>query len=371
MDNHSLINTTRAKSNWKFIVSGKTDDDNNGTTNFTNNYPSSTDPSIRGCLINVKHLFFNPTETNGLNVSAVKIYLDGVGVSNVVTNEDLTNGNIDPVSNEPASEKYRQLNPSTCIGIFPLSHRGVGREGTQIQSRAGNPYTSGIWCSADIPSLTAFTVRIKPWTYAIEDGDDALREYSPPEVAPVVGGTEISPAIHQLEVGGHPYTPVLNGTYISVGSYYRDPSPPRNFKASVDHHLFRRDDPDADHTYLLFSYGIHTTATWYVAEYPLLGDEPIDYLNNNSTTLGQLNQHSIGTGWNDYSDGGAGGGIGHYPSAAYTPSHTLTATYTAPVLAPVLPVDAPVADWSIADEWGNRQFGFELEVIQIRNEVKI
>jgi hypothetical protein len=633
MDNHSLINTTRAKSNWKYIITGKTDDDDNGNTTFTNNYPASTDPSIKGCLINVNHLYYNPTEAEALNIDAVKIYIDGIGVQNIMTNEDLTNGDtINDIFNEPRSRKYRELNPSTCIGIFPLSHRGIAREGTQVQSRTGNPYTSGIWCSADIPSLTAFTVRIKPWTYSVE-AEDANSEagtggllggveeepsFKPPHLAHIeidggndyielsnlAGGSEdvldwskdwsfgitlagltdttgdakqmcliqkngnaiylsrggtnwgvyisgdyggyrhgantwyrpasngkllftykastqklryyigtddstgynlratitpngtlmtnrdtflasshdeasnnvlyigkatsgsstihweggfnnavisdiqltganINPffvvgndeatyinssiysdytsylplgegqyphivdrkdhcdgvlndgtpddyvidqqdppsnygdtihpfivehgGVHILTVANHPYTPALNGEYGSVGSYYRDPSPPRNFKTSTDHHLFRRDSET--NTYLLFSYGIHDTATWYVAEYPLLGDEPIDYLNSNSTTLGQLNQHSIGTGWNDFS-----GGVGHYPTEAYTPSHSLTASFLslpeAPITSPEQ-VGVPIQTWDVADTWENRQFGLELEVIQIRNEVKI
>ena len=126
---------------------------------------------------------------------------------------------------------------------------------------------------------------------------------------------------HTLTVANHPYTPALNGDYISVGSLYRDPSPPRYFKESVDHHLFRMDT--ATNTYLLFSYGIHTNATWYIGIYPLLSTT-VDYLNNNHTTLGQTSQHSIGLNWNAFT----GGGIGHWPSPAYTPSHTLTGVYS-------------------------------------------
>jgi hypothetical protein len=128
------------------------------------------------------------------------------------------------------------------------------------------------------------------------------------------------PTTYTLTVDNHPYTPALNGDYISVGSLYRDNSPPRYFKESLDHHLFRMDT--ATNTYLLFSYGIHQTATWYIGIYPLLSTT-VDYLNNNHTTLGQISQHSIGTGWNAFT----GGGIGHYPSAAYTPSHTLVGVY--------------------------------------------
>ena len=78
-----------------------------------------------------------------------------------------------------------------------------------------------------------------------------------------------------------------------------------------------------DNTYLLFSYGIHETATWYIGIYPLL-DINVDYLSHNHTSLGQISQHSIGIGWNAFT----GGGIGNYPSAAYTPSHTLTGVYS-------------------------------------------
>ena len=128
------------------------------------------------------------------------------------------------------------------------------------------------------------------------------------------------PATYTLTLDNHPYTPALNGDYISVGGLYRDNSPPRYFKESPDHHLFRMDT--ATNTYLLFSYGIHQTATWYIGIYPLLSLN-VDYLNENHTTLGQISQHSIGTGWNAFT----GGGIGHYPSAAYTPSHTLVGVY--------------------------------------------
>ena len=128
------------------------------------------------------------------------------------------------------------------------------------------------------------------------------------------------PTTYTLTVGSHPYTPALNGDFISVGNMYRDPSPPRYFKESPDHHLFRMDT--ATNTYLLFSYGIHQTATWYIGIYPLLSTT-VDYLNNNHTTLGQLSQHSIGLGWNAFT----GGGTGHYPSAAYSPSHTLVGIY--------------------------------------------
>ena len=136
-------------------------------------------------------------------------------------------------------------------------------------------------------------------------------------VPPVVDTIES----YTLSVDNHPYTPALNGDYISVGNYYRDPSPPRYFKESDDHHLFRMDTDD--NTYLLFSYGIHGTATWYIGIYPLL-DINVDYLSHNHTTLGQISQHSIGLGWNAFT----GGGIGNYPSAAYTPSHTLTGIYS-------------------------------------------
>jgi len=128
------------------------------------------------------------------------------------------------------------------------------------------------------------------------------------------------PATYTLTLDNHPYTPALNGDYLSVGSLYRDNSPPRYFKESPDHHLFRMDT--ATNTYLLFSYGIHTNATWYVGVYPVLPLN-VDWLNENHTTLGQISQHSIGLNWNAFT----GGGIGHYPSPAYTPSHTLVGVY--------------------------------------------
>jgi hypothetical protein len=137
---------------------------------------------------------------------------------------------------------------------------------------------------------------------------------------------EATEATHMLTVANHPYTPALNGDYVSVGSLYRDDSPPRNFKASADHHLFRMDTET--NTYLLFSYGIHDTATWYIGVYPVLATD-VDYLNNNSTTLGQTAQHSIGIGWNDFpTEVGTTGSFGHYPTEAYSPSHTLTGVYT-------------------------------------------
>lgn len=129
--------------------------------------------------------------------------------------------------------------------------------------------------------------------------------------------------IHALTVGNHPYNPDLNGTYTSVGSLYRDTSPPRNFLESEDHHVFRRDT--ADTTYLIFSYGITGNATWYVSTQPLLAPD-LDLAGLNSTNLGQTAQASIGLTWNPYSalDPQA---YGHWPSAAYTPSHTMVGTY--------------------------------------------
>ena len=143
-------------------------------------------------------------------------------------------------------------------------------------------------------------------------------EFETTDPVPPVASTIES---YTLTVDNHPYTPALDGDYISVGNYYRDPSPPRYFKESDDHHLFRMDTDD--NTYLLFSYGIHETATWYIGIYPLL-DINVDYLSHNHTSLGQISQHSIGIGWNAFT----GGGIGNYPSAAYTPSHTLTGIYS-------------------------------------------
>lgn len=134
------------------------------------------------------------------------------------------------------------------------------------------------------------------------------------------------PGVHSLTIGSHPYNPALNGTYTSVGSFYRDPSPPRNFRESADHHVFRRDT--ADKTYLVFSYGIHTNATWYVSTNPLLAAD-LDLQGKNSTDIGQTAQASIGLTWNDYSiiDPSA---YGHWPSAAYSPSHTIVGSYSPP-----------------------------------------
>jgi hypothetical protein len=143
---------------------------------------------------------------------------------------------------------------------------------------------------------------------------------TPTEAVEATEAIEATEATHHVHVANHPYTPALNGGYVSVGSLYRDDSPPRNFKASADHHLFRMDTET--NTYLLFSYGIHDNATWYIGVYPVLATD-VDYLNNNSTTLGQTAQHSIGIGWNDFT-----GGSGHYPTEAYSPSHTLTGVYT-------------------------------------------
>jgi hypothetical protein len=175
------------------------------------------------------------------------------------------------------------------------------RTNLALDSACSNPRISGT-----ILSSINCNIAIGSQTYKIET-------VTPPPAIP-------PPTTYTLTVDNHPYTPALNGDYISVGSLYRDNSPPRYFKESLDHHLFRMDT--ATNTYLLFSYGIHQTATWYIGIYPLLSTT-VDYLNNNHTTLGQISQHSIGTGWNAFT----GGGIGHYPSAAYTPSHTLVGVY--------------------------------------------
>jgi hypothetical protein len=174
-----------------------------------------------------------------------------------------------------------------------------------------------------------------------------VTESAAAEATEAIEGTE---ATHMLTVANHPYTPALNGGYVSVGSLYRDDSPPRNFKASADHHLFRMDT--ATNTYLLFSYGIHDTATWYIGVYPVLATD-VDYLNNNSTTLGQTAQHSIGVGWNDFGTGS----IGHYPTEAYSPSHTLTGVHT-----PGTPAveAAPVASGADGDGIGTPTVTFHL-----------
>tara|TARA_R110002096_G_scaffold28938_1_gene87461 strand:+ start:645 stop:2144 length:1500 start_codon:yes stop_codon:yes gene_type:complete len=493
MDNHSLINVTRAKSNWKFIVSGKTDDDDNGTTNYINNYPASTDPSIRGCLINVNHLYYNPTEAEALNVDAVKIYIDGIGVQNVMSNEDLTNGDIeDPVGNEPISRKYRNLNPSTCIGIFPLSHRGIAREGTQVQSRTGNPYDNGIFCSADIPSLTQFTVRIKPWTYSVEAEDAATGLLGGVEVEPPF----VSPHLAHIDIdGGNDYIELSNlaGGSEDVLDWSKDWSFGITLAGLTDttgdgkHMCLIQKNGNAIYlsrggtnwgVYISGDYGgyRHGANTWYrpasngkllftfeastsKLRYYMGTDDSTGYnlratiipngtlLTNRDTFLASghdeatnnvlyIGKATTGSYTNVHWEGGFNNAVisnitltganvnpffvvgndeatytssgiypdytsylplgeGEYPNVVDRKDHcdgvlnngtpddyvidqqdapALLGEAPAPAPAPA-PAEAPpvgvaIADWEESDDWGNRQFGFELEVIQIRNEVK-
>lgn len=493
MDNHSLINVTRAKSNWKFIVSGKTDEDDNGTTNFVNNYPASTDPSIRGCLINVNHLYYNAQGQGGLNISAVKIYIDGIGVQNVMSNEDLTNGDIeDPVSNEPISRKYRDLNPTTCIGIFPLAH--LTAQSSQFMDKSGNPYENGIFCSADIPSLTQFTVRIKPWTYSIEDADDGGGgllgggEEAPPafvsphlahieidggndyiELSNLSGGSEdvldwskdwsfgitlagltdtVSDAKHMcliqkagnaiyLSRGGTNWGVYITGNYggyrHGANTWYRPASNGKllfTYKASTQKLRYYIGTDDSTSYNLRATITPNSTLLGHRDTWLLSGHDEVD---NNVLYIGK---ETTGSYTNIHWEGGfnnvvisniqlasanvnpffaVGNDEATYTSSGIYPDYTsylplgegeypnvvdrkgncdgvlnngtpedyvidqqdapalLTGEAPAPAPAPApatAEVGVPIAEWAEGDDWGNRQFGFELEVIQIRNEVK-
>ena len=132
--------------------------------------------------------------------------------------------------------------------------------------------------------------------------------------------------VHTLELTKHPYNPALNGEYHSVGSFYRNDSPPRQFLPSANHHLFRRDDAANGITYLVYSYGIHAKATWYLSTNGLQSDM-YDYEDKTSKDVGQVTQTSIGVGWVPYTTHHADA-VGHYPVQAYSPQHILTGSFT-------------------------------------------
>ena len=256
-------------------------------------------------------------------------YFDGHLDDLLITNNELTGQQLVDYYTDDSFQSHEYAEHIISVYNFNQTYPNVEDQVSNYDgTHEGSTNSDNFIATGEIPDTTADTTT------------------DPPENVgtPAIPATEDS---YELVVADHPYTPDLNGTYVSVGSYYRDNSPPRYFKESVDHHLFRRDTET--NTYLLFSYGIHTTATWYIGIYPLLSTT-VDYLSHNHTTLGQISQHSIGTGWNDFSEGGTNEAIGHHPTAAYTPSHSLVGTFTAgspavdAVPAPVSAVAVGVAD---------------------------
>ena len=161
-----LATKEEANATFRYNLTIRTIEGENGRTTFQNPIPASIDPKYSGCLFYVDSLsFINPDAdppTNVPTAPAYKLYIEGANPLNAYETDDVLQENPAVKGNNITTAEFRPLRVSNYMGIYPVIGASNIRPETKFN---GNVRDNGIFLNSTLPTLTEFTIFLEPFDY--------------------------------------------------------------------------------------------------------------------------------------------------------------------------------------------------------------